>query len=363
MLGIYVHIPFCESKCNYCAFASFVAKSELQKKYINFLLNEIKNFPYGDQKVDSIFIGGGTPSCIDKKYIKKILEAIKEKFDVVENAEITIESNPNSLNLEKLKFYRQIGINRLSMGVQSLNDKQLKQIGRLHDKKQVFEALKNAKKSGFENISCDFLLGLEKSGFVKIKSMLKRVKNKVKHLSCYMLQVENGTKLEKMLQEKKIVLPDEEKTIKVYDKIVKYLKRHGFERYEISNFAKKGYQCLHNLKYWTRKNYIGFGLSAHSLYKNKRWANANDFENYFKGNKSYIETLTKDKIIEEIIMLGLRCEKGFSIKEIIKLGYDITKNQNFNDYLKKNILIRNGDKIKINPKYYGVNNYIIANIL
>lgn len=363
MLGIYVHIPFCQSKCNYCAFASFVAKSELQKKYINFLLNEIKNCPYGDQKVDSIFIGGGTPSCIDKEFIKKILKTIEEKFYVVKDAEITIESNPNSLNLEKLKFYRQIGINRLSMGVQSLNNKQLKKIGRLHNKKQVFQALKNAKNAGFENISCDFLLGLEKSSFIKIKSMLKKVKNKVKHLSCYMLQVENGTKLEKMLQQKEIVLPNEEKTIKVYNKIVKYLEKHGFDRYEISNFAKKGYQCLHNLKYWTRENYIGFGLSAHSLYKNKRWSNANDFENYFKGDKPYIETLTNDKIIEEIIMLGLRCEVGFNIKDVLKLGYDITKNQNFNEYLKENILIKEGDKIKINPEYYGVNNYIIANIL
>ena len=264
---------------------------------------------------------------------------------------------------EKLKFYRQIGINRLSMGVQSLNNKQLKKIGRLHNKKQVFQALKNAKNAGFENISCDFLLGLEKSSFIKIKSMLKKIKNKVKHLSCYMLQVENGTKLEKMLQQKEIVLPNEEKTIKVYNKIVKYLEKHGFDRYEISNFAKKGYQCLHNLKYWTRENYIGFGLSAHSLYKNKRWSNANDFENYFKGDKPYIETLTNDKIIEEIIMLGLRCEVGFNIKDVLKLGYDITKNQNFNEYLKENILIKEGDKIKINPKYYGVNNYIIANIL
>ena len=364
MLGIYVHVPFCESKCNYCAFASFVQKKEIQKKYFKFLIDEINNFNLAsDSIVDSIFIGGGTPSCVDVCYIETIMSAIKNKFKILKDAEITIEANPNSLNLEKLKIYRKLGINRLSIGVQSLNNNQLKKIGRLHNKKQVFDALKFAKKAGFENINCDFLLGLENSSYFKIKNMLRKIKNKVTHFSCYMLQVENGTLLEKMCKEKKIVLPDEDKTVKIYEKISNYLQKKKFFRYEISNFAKEGYQCLHNIKYWRRDNYLGFGLSAHSLFNNKRWANASNFDDYFKNKKPYEELLTNQQIIEEIIMLGLRCEIGFNKKQILDLGYDIEKNENFNNLINKNILIEKGDIIKTNPKYYGVSNYIISSIL
>ena len=221
----------------------------------------------------------------------------------------------------------------------------------------------DAKKAGFENINCDFLLGLENSSYFKIKNMLRKIKNKVTHFSCYMLQVENGTLLEKMCKEKKIVLPDEDKTVKIYEKISNYLQKKKFFRYEISNFAKEGYQCLHNIKYWRRDNYLGFGLSAHSLFNNKRWANASNFDDYFKNKKPYEELLTNQQIIEEIIMLGLRCEIGFNKKQILDLGYDIEKNENFNNLINKNILIEKGDIIKTNPKYYGVSNYIISSIL
>lgn len=362
MSGIYVHIPFCESKCLYCAFASFAGKNGEQKRYFEKLKQEIlsSNFTF---KVDSIFIGGGTPSAVDKNFIAEILSAIKSKFEVSDKAEITIEANPNSLDREKLEFYKSIGINRLSIGVQSLDDAVLKKLGRLHSHAQVFDALKEAKRAGFENINCDLLLGLENEKYNFLKKEVKLLKKYVTHFSCYMLQVEENTRLEKMVLDGSVKLPSDEQTIGNYAKLTKFLQKNGFFQYEISNFAKKGYKCQHNLNYWRRGNYLGFGLGAHSFMDEKRWANGLTFDKYFKGEKSFEETLTDRQKVEEIIMLGMRCYEGIAKRELLRYGYNIEENADYKQFLKQNVLFLEGDKIKINPKFYGASNLVIERLI
>lgn len=366
MLGVYIHIPFCQRKCSYCAFSSFVSSEEEKEKYVEFLLEEIETFSKkkkGEKckKIDTIFIGGGTPSLLDTDLLKKIVEKLKLCFIFDKNIEFTIECNPNSLTIEKLAFYKQLGINRLSLGIQSLDDDQLKFINRLHDKNDAIKAVKESL-SVFDNVSCDLLIGIKGMEKEKYLSSLKTLIDLgIKHISTYMLQIEEGTPLYQIVKTRNI-LPNEEECIEVYNANVSYLKKHGFNQYEISNFAKEGYECKHNLKYWTGEEYIGFGLSAHSYINGERVANANNFNDYYNKKLAMRELLTKQQKIEEHIMLGLRCKKGIDKKYLKSLGYDIEKNNYLKEYIQNNILIEN-ERIYLNPDFYGVNNYIIVHLL
>lgn len=359
-LSIYVHVPFCESKCSYCAFSSFVAPTQ-QEKYFDHLCKEIEGSKVQNVAVDTIYIGGGTPSSVEPKYIEKTLKTIKKCFKISKNAEISMECNPNSVNMDKLKKYFSLGINRISFGVQSLSRKALKSIGRLHTPRQALASIKLARIVGFKNINADLLIGLPIKTNL-IHDAKKLIKAGITHLSAYMLQVEDGTLLHSQVESKRIKLPTDESCVKAYQKLAAYLQKKKFVRYEISNFAFSGCECKHNQKYWSRGEYLGFGLSAHSFINNTRIANANTFADYYAG-KATTEKLTKEEIIEEIIMLGLRCNLGFSIKDLKSLGYDITQNPNFVTYKMQNILRQAGDRIYLNPAYYGVSNFIITNLL
>lgn len=376
MLGVYIHIPFCERKCIYCAFSSFCDLKE-KDRYLSALKDEIDNFDYKKleksenyieknenlQKIDTIYIGGGTPSLLARGELKGILDAVKDKFTLSENSEITIECNPNSLTEEKLKFYKELGINRLSIGVQSLRDEQLKFIGRLHTSKQALDSLRLATKY-FDNVSCDFLIGLPKQdGDEFIEDLSKVIEIGVKHISSYMLQVEDNTPLAKLVKNHPFVLPDDDECVDIYQKTSKFLQKNGFLQYEISNFAKYGYESRHNLKYWSGESYVGFGLFAHSYVYGRRWANSNTFQGYYQGKLALQETLNKKQLIEEHIMLGLRCELGVDIKYLEKLGYIIENNQNYHDFLAKNIIFQKNNRIYLNPQYYGVSNYVIVKLL
>ncbi len=369
--GIYVHIPFCERKCNYCAFSSFVISEKERDKYIEFLTQEIKDFhnKYKSKdyrEVDTIYFGGGTPSILSTNQFLKVVDAIKENFEIDKNYEFTVECNPNSLTEEKLKVYKNAGVNRLSIGVQSLDDEKLKFIGRIHDSKMAIEKINLAKRY-FDNISCDILIGLkgmEEKKFINNLSSL--VDLGVKHISAYMLQIEEGTPLQKMVEENKNLLPTDEKCIEVYEKTAKFLAKKGFERYEVSNFALNGYESRHNMKYWSGKQYIGFGLSAHSYLDKERSANASNFNDYYTEKKAFKEKLTDKELIEEHIMLGLRCKLGVNLNYLNSLKYDIKKNINFKYFVEKGIIFQNGndsEKIYLNPDYYGINNYVITSLL
>lgn len=368
-LSIYIHIPFCEAKCIYCNFVSSVCDENIKHKYFDYLIKEIelKSPLFKCKNIVSIYIGGGTPSCVDSKYIKKILLLIKQRFNVADNCEITIECNPNSISKEKLINYKNCGINRISFGVQSLNNKDLKILGRLHSKKSALKAIKLANEVGFENISCDLLLGLPNSNtFKSVLQVNKLINCGVKHISAYMLIVEENTPLHKKVESKQIILPSEEKTVKQYNRLVKFLKKKKFDRYEISNFSKQGYESLHNQRYWNLNSYLGFGVSAHSFYNDQRIENHSDFKSYFKEFEKQREFISQKEKLEEYIMLGLRTKFGIDLNVISnEFNIDLLKSKKEEiEFLCKNkfIDIKN-NKLYIKENYFGVANQIILKLL
>ena len=358
-ISIYIHIPFCERKCSYCAFVSFCLDKSEREKYINSLLEEIENFST-PKKVKTVYIGGGTPSLLTKDEIFAIFSKLREKFDIVENVEITIEVNPNSVDEEKLRAYKEVGVNRISVGVQSLSNKTLKSIGRLHTKEEAIEKLKLIKKY-FDNISADLILGL--SGEKSVTKYAKElIKLNVKHISSYMLEIHENTKLFNDVRDKKYRPLDENGMAKSYDKLVKFLKKRSFKQYEISNFALTGYESKHNLNYWNYGEYVGFGVSAHSFLSHKRMANADTLQGYYKRERKE-EKITKNMEIEERIMLGLRCYLGVDISTLRKLGYDIQKNESYRKFLKEGEIVEYGEKFYLLSKYYKFADYYNLNLL
>lgn len=320
-LSLYIHIPFCESKCFYCNFVSIKASNDEKEKYVNYLLKEIELNKNKNTYLKTIFIGGGTPSCLKGGEINRILTKVKNCFIVDENTEITIECNPNSFTEEKAREYYESGINRISFGLQSSNDKLLKEINRVHTKKDFISAVKVARKTGFEKINADILLGLPNQKLKDIKNTLNLlVKLKINHISCYSLILEEETPLFKLVNNNTLTLPSEEKTVEMYDYCLRFLKKHNLYRYEVSNFCEKNNECKHNLIYWNLEDYLGIGLNSHSKINDKRWENFSDFNSYYKSldatkkpiKNKYKLTLTEQK--EEFIMLGLRKQEGISLK-------------------------------------------------
>lgn len=330
-IEIYIHIPFCEKKCLYCDFVSFVANYDLISEYIEQLIAEIENKSYlaNDYCVSSIYIGGGTPSVIDQKYIAYIIESLFNKYNISNDVEISIEVNPNSASKDKLDFYYKYGINRLSIGLQSANDEDLKTLGRIHTYDDFINAYNNAVHSGFKNINVDIINGIPFETPESYKKSLKKVLMLgLKHISIYNLIIEDNTPFKKLLSENKITLPLENDLLKM-DEITKnltdYYKLH---RYEISNYAKLGYECKHNLGYWSDVPYLGFGLNSSSYIDNKRFKNKSIFKNYMiLDYKNYITSNNQDTYYDEVknienkehlneyIMLSFRKTSGINISE------------------------------------------------
>lgn len=358
-ISVYIHLPFCERKCLYCAFTSFVSSDDVQKEYVKHLIKEIENFKDG-YKAKTIYFGGGTPSVFRLDLLEKIFDALKNKFEIEKDAEITMEVNPNSVDEEKLGFYKRLGVNRLSMGIQSLNDKTLKKLGRLHTKKEALYKLQLATKF-FDNVSCDLILGLEKEKNV-VKYARKLIKFGIKHISCYILEVHENTPLYSLVKNKKYQPLNDEAVAKSYEKLRKFLEKQGFNQYEISNFSLVGFESKHNLAYWSYDDYVGFGLSSHSFLDGARYENSSNLKAYYEG-KGQSETITNDKEIEERILLGLRCKNGVDLEKLKNLGYILEKNEFFMQFLEKNILKKVNNRIFLNPNYYAVSDFIIEHLL
>lgn len=361
MTGIYVHIPFCERKCNYCAFTSFSSAENTRENYVDILDSEIKSRADG-RKINTIYFGGGTPSILSSSQIEKVSNVIKQNFDLSTLEEWTIEANPNSISEEFLKTCKKLGINRISIGVQSLSDTNLKKIGRLHTKDEAIEKIKLAKQY-FENISVDIIVGLEgETGEVLCDYAKTLLSLGIKHISCYLLEVYKNTKIFEMIEKKEYTPLDDDAQIDAFEKLSDFLQKNGMIRYEISNFAFPGFESKHNLGYWTREEYFGFGISAHSFLGGERIENAKTLSDYKNGPKK-VEKLSDKEILEEIIMLGLRCNQGANINSLKELGYDISKNEYFLQYIKQNILKTENNKIFLNERFYDVSNTIISNLL
>ena len=277
-LGIYIHIPFCKQKCYYCDFVSYSNKCSEVKEYIESLKKEIEEFDFSNYKVTSIYIGGGTPSYIDSIYIVEILSELKEKLkcNLIEfkDIEITIEVNPGTVDTKKLNDYKKLGINRLSIGLQSTKNDILKKIGRIHTYQEFLEIYKLARETGFKNINIDLMIGIPGQKIGDLKNTLQDIiKLEPEHISVYSLIIEENTPIEKMLENGEIKLPDEDLERNMYWYVKNTLELNGYNHYEISNFAKKGYEYKHNLDCWNQKEYMGFGASAHSYTNNVRFSN------------------------------------------------------------------------------------------
>ncbi len=343
-LGIYIHIPFCKQKCFYCDFCSFANKNEMQEKYVEAVINEIKNITHKEKyTVTTIYLGGGTPSILNPEYIKNILQEIKSSFKILDDAEITIEINPGTVNEEKLKRYKEYGINRLSIGLQSANDKILKNIGRIHDYKQFEETFFFARKCGFKNINVDLMIGLPTQAIEDVKQTLEKIIQKnPEHISVYSLIIEEGTTIEKLINENKLQLPDEETERIMYWTVVNELKENGYNQYEISNFSKKTYESKHNTNCWKQKQYIGLGTSAHSYLNKKRYSNTNNIEEYIKNiqesniskNITIHEEQTEESTMNEYMLLGLRMIQGININEF-KQKFKIDPTIKYKEILEK----------------------------
>ena len=336
-LGIYIHIPFCKQKCYYCDFISFANKNNKVDEYIEALRREINCYNLKDYNVTTIYIGGGTPSYINGEYIVEILKQLKEKIynecnKNLDEIEITIEVNPGTVNREKLQQFKENGVNRLSIGLQSTNDRLLKEIGRIHTYKNFLETYKLAKEVGFENINVDLMLGLPNQSLSDLKESLNEIiKLDPNHISVYSLIVEEGTLISKLLEEGKLELPSEELERNMYWYTKNRLELQGYKHYEISNFAKEGKESKHNMNCWEQKDYIGIGLAAHSYLNGIRYSNKTDLDEYIENmnclEESIDEILKESEIYEiherqtiedmkkEYMLIGLRKIDGIEIRK------------------------------------------------
>ncbi len=365
-LELYVHIPFCEKKCLYCDFLSFSAEEDLHKAYVDKLIEEIRvqASNYSQYQISSIFIGGGTPTVIKAVYISNIMSAIYEAFIVESQAEITIECNPGTVDIDKLLVYKQSGINRISVGLQSTVDKELQHLGRIHTYADFLNSYEKIRESGYKNVNIDLMSALPWQTLDSWKSTLKKViMLKPEHISAYSLIIEEGTEFSKIYgsPEGRKFFPTEEVERAMYHSTIDILKNYGYERYEISNYAKPGYESKHNIGYWTGEEYLGFGIGASSYVYGRRFHVERDIKKYLAIDmkrdimplyQNIHELSTKEKM-EEFMFLGLRLSKGvlvtdfydrFGIELIDVFEKVIQKNISFGLLKYENLYLKLTDK-------------------
>lgn len=374
-IGVYIHIPFCLSKCFYCDFASFAKKEDKIEQYVYALCNEIlKNAEILSQyKITTIYIGGGTPSYIDEKYIKQILDTLMLFVNKEDLKEVTIELNPNSVTKEKLLTYKEAGVNRLSIGLQSTYDNILKKIGRVHKLEDFENALNLANEIGFNNISLDLIYPLPDLDFEQFRDSIDYVlslKDKnIKHISIYNLEVHENTKLAFLLNEGYVTLVDEDEEYEMYKYLKDTFEENGYHRYEISNYALSGYESKHNLRYWNQELYLGFGSGASSFFGGARYSNIKNIEKYIEcienncstiDNESY-EELDLLSLMKEYVMLSLRKTDGL---DVVKFNNKYKKDvyEIFGEELKElennKLIIKDGNHIKLTSRGLEVANLV-----
>lgn len=367
MSGIYIHIPYCKQACHYCDF-HFSTSMKTKKEMIDCIVKEM-DIRKGEfsKKIDSVYIGGGTPSVMNNLELETIFNGLEKKISIGDIKEITIEINPEDLTSEKLEFYKEIGINRLSIGIQSMNNNILKWMNRSHDKNQIINGLYTVKEVGFENISLDFIYGTPENLSRDYKDeLLEIIKFNPAHLSCYHLTIEDGTYFGHLEKKSKIKRIEDDVSQKEFQWISEKLKSKNYQHYEISNFALQGKQSFHNSNYWNQSSYIGLGPGAHSFRNSTRRWNISNNRLYMKNIKAGVpyfeqEVLSPYDLVNEKIMLGLRTLNGLdkdyifsivprSIKEVIE--------SKLNTFLKDEILISTNNIISMNPEKWLLSEYV-----
>lgn len=392
-LSIYIHIPFCVRKCLYCDFLSAPACNGEMRSYVNCLLREIEkqSIFYGDHRVVSIFLGGGTPSLLSAQETGRILERVRARFSLAEDAEITIECNPGTATAEKLKNYITYGINRLSIGLQSTDDGELERIGRIHNYRDFLETYELAREEGFRNINIDLMAALPGQSLASYRKTLERViALSPEHISAYSLILEEGTPL--YVNRGLYTFPDEDEEREMYELTEKVLGEARFHRYEISNYAKAGYECRHNKVYWRRGDYVGFGLGVSSMVGNVRWKNPDTHADYAayvekmepvdKSRAMHIaqtraewmtaagarevQPLTLQEQMEEFMFLGLRLTEGVDLEEFRRCfgkTADEIYGKQMRDFVAQGLLEREGQRLRLTPRGIDVSNVVFASFL
>ena len=376
-----MHIPFCAKKCNYCDFYSLASGEDEKKAYVEALKREIREVSKNvndEYRVYTIFFGGGTPSIIKAEYIKEILDEIKAGFKLYEDGffpEITIECNPKTVDMEKLLVYKEAGINRISLGLQSTDDDELRLLGRIHTYEDFLDSYDMVRKSGFTNVNIDLMSAIPKQKISTYeRSLDELIKLNPEHISSYSLIIEEGTNFYKKYSENAPLvmdLPSEDEDRAMYELTSFRLAEAGYKRYEISNYAKKGYHSRHNTSYWERVPYLGFGVGASSLFENERYDNVGNLKEYIKnaGISDVRRNITKLSLrdeMSEFMFLGLRLIDGISKRVFTKI-FTFTVDEIFGDVVKKHInnelLIDNGDFLKLSDRGLDISNYVLSDFL
>ncbi len=319
-LGIYIHIPLCIKKCSYCDFCSYTdLNNDMFDAYTYELCRRIKNFASGQHSkrcVETVYFGGGTPTLLPIRCFEKIMGTVYECFNIVPDAEITVECNPASISFEGLSGLKALGINRLSIGMQSANDNELRALGRVHTFKDLCDIYADSRRAGFHNISLDLMYGIPEQTPDSFENTLNEVcRLSPEHISAYGLKIEDGTLFSKTRDS--LILPDEDEEYHMYSRCVEILEHNGYGRYEISNFSRPDRESRHNLRYWTLKDYIGFGVAAHSCVEGERFGNSRNIKAFIEGKDITEEryAISEEERRREYVMLGLRLERGIALKE------------------------------------------------
>jgi len=375
-LGLYINFPFCTKKCTYCDFHSFEGIQEYMPLYIDALDKEISSLSQMliNYKIKTIFMGGGTPTILHEDILKKILETCHDKLNISKEAEVTIESNPSTLSQRKLSMLRSAGINRLSIGFQARQEKHLKTLGRQHTAQDFISAVEWARAEGFENINADILFSLPgQSNKDLSETIIMAIESSITHLSLYSLKIEEKTPLYEAMLRGEFILPEDDEDRKMLHEARDQLSKNGFVRYEISNYARFGMECAHNLLYWQNNEYIGCGSSAHSYFDNTRYANHSDVKEYIRsinkiGERSrvFVEKVDKQEERFETLMLGLRLIKGID-KESFKIRFGNELNFYYKDKIKllkeQGLLEESNTKLYCTQKGLDLQNYVVLNFM
>ncbi len=372
MKGLYVHIPFCVKKCNYCDFASFRYKgTEAEEKYTDALLREFESIRC-DEPVDTVYIGGGTPTVLSNRGLCKVLDGIRSNFNITDNAEFTIEANPLTVSIDTCRILKEYGVNRVSMGIQSANDEELKFLGRIHTWEQAVDTYKLLRDNGIENINCDLMFGLPGQSMASLELSVKKILDlNPEHISCYGLKIEEDTPFYKMMLSGELEETEEDLFADMYDLVRSNMYDRGMVQYEISNFSKKGYESQHNIRYWTQREYYGTGLGASSFIDNVRYTNTVNFNEYVNhtGHVPAAEkiAMSRDDLMSEYMILGLRLTQRGVIKNAFSEKFGVSAEDIFKQpiekYVKTGFINSTHEKIVLNEKAYYVSNSILCDFI
>ncbi len=356
-LGLYIHVPFCGKKCRYCDFYSVSYTKSNADAYTDAVLRNIKHYSDKTAVLDTVYFGGGTPSLLSAEQIFQFIAHIKTYFDLSGNAEITLEANPNTLTYEKLAKFREIGVNRLSIGVQSMLDDELKLLGRTHTAERAVKSVYDAEKAGFCNISCDLMTALPDQTTEKLKLSIDRMAElPIQHISAYILKIEKDTSFD--CKEIRNSVPNDDETAELYMTMTERLREKGFLQYEVSNFSKPGFESRHNCRYWKCLDYIGIGPSAHSCYKGKRFAAVPDIKAFIDSPVQHTEITDSSPCgFEEFSMLRLRLAEGLDLKDVEAHRSAIEKK--IPPLIEAGYVKYNGDKVSLTEKGFLMSNSVI----